>query len=50
MLERHAGRGPRGGTRLTPRGRKFLARYRCFRAGLDAAIRRRFAATVGRRD
>ncbi|MBI1735244.1 MAG: LysR family transcriptional regulator [Candidatus Rokubacteria bacterium] len=50
LLERHAGRGPTAGTRLTPRGREFLARYRRFRAGLDAAVRRRFAATIARRD
>ena len=48
LLERHAGRGPVGGTRLTPRGRDFLARYRRFRSGLDDAVRRRFARTVAR--
>jgi molybdate transport system regulatory protein len=48
MLERHAGRGPAGGTRLTPRGRDFLARYRRFRHGLDESVRRRFARIVDR--
>lgn len=48
LLERHAGRGPEGGTRLTPRGREFLRRYRTFRRGLDEAVQRRFARTVGR--
>jgi molybdate transport system regulatory protein len=48
LLERHAGRGPAGGTRLTPRGRDFLARYRRFRRGLDDTVRRRFTRIVDR--
>ena len=48
LLERHAGRGPDRGTRLTARGREFLRRYRTFRRGLDQAVERRFARTVGR--
>lgn len=49
LLERRAGRGPDAGTRLTTRGREFLARYRRFRRGLDAAVQRRFARTMARR-
>jgi molybdate transport system regulatory protein len=48
LVERHVGRGPVAGTRLTPRGREFLARYRQFRSGLDDVVRRRFARTVAR--
>jgi len=45
FLERQPGRGPRGGTRLTPRGRRFLAQYWRFRTGLDDLARRRFRRT-----
>ena len=37
-----AGGGPRGGLRLTPAGRTFVARYRRLQAGLDAVAARRF--------
>ncbi len=43
VLERGPGGGPASGTRLTRRGREFLARYRRFRRGLDAAAGRHFA-------
>lgn len=42
LLERHPGRGPRGGTRLTADGRRFLTQYWKFRRGLDQLARRRF--------
>lgn len=42
LLERRPGRGPNGGTRLTEDGRRFLARYRCFRRGLDDMVDRQF--------
>ena len=38
LLERRAG----GGTRLTPRGRRFLASYHAFRQGLDALVEQHF--------
>jgi molybdate transport system regulatory protein len=42
LLERTPGGGAGGGTRLTARGRTFLARYRRFRQGLDAVAQRYF--------
>jgi molybdate transport system regulatory protein len=42
FFERHPGRGPDGGTRLTPEGRRFLKRYRRFRQGLDSLVARHF--------
>ena len=42
FLERHPGRGPGGGTRLTPEGRRFVTRYRHFRTGLDTLVERHF--------
>jgi molybdate transport system regulatory protein len=42
FLERHPGRGPEGGTRLTPEGRRFLKQYRRFQRGLDALVTRHF--------
>jgi molybdate transport system regulatory protein len=48
LLERHPGRGPEAGTRLTRDGRRFLARYRAFRRGLDATVARHFARSFGR--
>jgi molybdate transport system regulatory protein len=42
FLERHPGRGSRGGMRLTTRGRRFLTQYWRFRTGLDDVARRRF--------
>jgi molybdate transport system regulatory protein len=43
LLERHSGGGPGGGTRLTAEGRRFVARYRRFRRGLDGLVERHFA-------
>jgi molybdate transport system regulatory protein len=45
ILERGAGGSPASGTRLTRRGREFLARYRRFRRGLDLAAGRQFTRT-----
>jgi molybdate transport system regulatory protein len=42
LLERRPGGGSRGGTRLTPEGRRLLARYHRFRSGVDRAVERRF--------
>ena len=42
FLERHPGRGPEGGTRLTPEGRRFVRQYRRFRKGLDGLVARHF--------
>jgi len=42
FVERRPGRRPRGGTRLTARGRRFLTQYWRFRRGLDDLARRRF--------
>ena len=47
LLERQAGGGPAGGSRLTPEGKHFLARYRRFRRGLDARITAHFTRTFG---
>jgi molybdate transport system regulatory protein len=47
FLERRPGGGGRGGARLTPEGRAFLERYRTFRSGLDAVVRRQFDAVFG---
>jgi molybdate transport system regulatory protein len=46
FLERHPGRGR---TRLTPEGKRFLNRYRCFRRGLDAVVARHFSRTFRHR-
>jgi molybdate transport system regulatory protein len=43
VIERPASGGPASGTRLTRKGKEFLARYRRFRQGLDALVDRRFA-------
>jgi molybdate transport system regulatory protein len=43
FLERRPGGGPRGGTRLTKAGKKFLGRYWRFRKGLDSVAGRHFA-------
>lgn len=43
FLERHPGRGPGGGTRLTTEGRRFVRQYRRFRQGLDGLVARHFA-------
>ncbi len=42
FLERAPGRGPSGGTRLTPRGRQFVTQFWDFHRALDEASRRRF--------
>ncbi len=43
LLERHPGGGAAGGTRLTKKGKRFLARYWRFKRGLDAVVDRHFA-------
>jgi molybdate transport system regulatory protein len=43
LLERRSAGGPGSGTRLTRRGREFLAQYRRFRNGMDAVVARQFA-------
>ena len=48
LLERRPGRGPEGGTRLTEDGRRFLARYRRFRGGLDDVVERHFRSSFRR--
>src|SRR3989304_6152572 len=40
ILERGPGGGPASGTRLTRRGRQFLARYRRFREGVEKGATR----------
>jgi molybdate transport system regulatory protein len=42
FLERRPGGGPAGGSHLTAEGKRFLARYRRFRRGLDARIAAQF--------
>ena len=42
FLERRAGGGPAGGSRLTAEGKRFLVRYRRFRRGLDARVAAQF--------
>ena len=49
FLERKPGGGPEGGTRLTPKGRLFLARYRRFRKGLDEVVSRHFERSFRQR-
>jgi molybdate transport system regulatory protein len=49
LLERHPGGGPASGTRLTRKGRAFLARYRQFRLGADEVIARRFTKAFPRK-
>jgi molybdate transport system regulatory protein len=46
FLERHPGRGR---TRLTAEGRRFLARYRRFRQGLDDVVASHFSRSFRRR-
>lgn len=43
FVERRPGGGPASGTRLTRKGKEFLARYRRFRQGADELVSRRFA-------
>jgi molybdate transport system regulatory protein len=47
FVERSPGGHPRSGMRLTDRAREFLARYRKFQHGLDAAGARQFARSFG---
>jgi molybdate transport system regulatory protein len=42
FVERAPGGGPQSGMRLTAAGKRFLARYRRFRAGLDDAVKQHF--------
>jgi molybdate transport system regulatory protein len=42
FVERAPGGGPSSGMRLTKAGKQFLGRYRKFRSGVDAAMRRHF--------
>jgi len=42
FVERAPGRGPKGGMRLTPRGRQFVAQFWDFHRALEAASRQRF--------
>jgi molybdate transport system regulatory protein len=48
FLERHPGRGPEGGTRLTPEGRRFVKQYRRFRTSLDGLVERHFKQSFSR--
>jgi molybdate transport system regulatory protein len=45
ILEREAGGGPTSGTRLTRRGRAFLARYWRFREAVEKGAGRQFRKT-----
>lgn len=47
FVERVPGGGPRSGMRLTKAGKRFLARYRRFRSGLDGAVKRHFERAFG---
>ena len=49
ILERGPGGGPASGTRLTRRGRQFLARYRRFREGVEKGATRQFTQVFGGR-
>ena len=49
FLERSPGGGPASGTRLTRKGKDFLARYRRFRRGADEILGRRFARAFPRK-
>jgi molybdate transport system regulatory protein len=49
LLERRSGGGPGSGTRLTKKGREFLAQYRRFRRGIESVVTRQFARTFGRK-
>lgn len=42
FVQRIPGGGPRSGMRLTTRAKRFLARYRKFRDGLERSVERRF--------
>ena len=47
ILERGPGGGRASGTRLTRRGRQFLARYRRFREGVEKGATRQFKQIFG---
>ena len=49
LVERNPGRGVHGGTRLTPRGRRFVDQYRAFHHGLERSVVQQFAKAFGRR-
>lgn len=49
FLERKAGGGPRGGTRLTKEGQAFLKRYWRFTRGLRDVVERRFNQSFKRK-
>ncbi|HSB78462.1 MAG TPA: LysR family transcriptional regulator [Candidatus Methylomirabilis sp.] len=49
LLERRSGGGPGSGTRLTKKGREFLAQYRRFRLGIDGVVARQFARSFRRK-
>ena len=42
FVQRAPGGGPHGGMRLTPEAKRFLARYRRFRDGLDRSVKDNF--------
>jgi len=48
FVERAPGRGPQSGMRLTAEGTRFLARYRMFRAGVEATVDRHFTRAFKR--
>jgi molybdate transport system regulatory protein len=48
FVERGAGGGPRSGMRLTVEGKRFLERYRKFRAGVEVAMNRQFTTSFSR--
>ncbi|HWT77243.1 MAG TPA: hypothetical protein VN203_03670 [Candidatus Acidoferrum sp.] len=50
FLERRPSGGPASGTRLTRRGKKFLARYRQFRKGVDTLVDHRFAKVFSQKE
>ena len=49
LLARRSGGGPGSGTRLTKKGREFLAQYRRFRLGIDGVVSRQFARSFRRK-
>jgi len=48
FVVRGPGAGPQSGMRLTPAGRRFVERYRKFRAGVEDAMQRQFERSFGR--
>jgi molybdate transport system regulatory protein len=49
LLQRTPGGGTKGGTRLTPEGRRFLQQYWAFRRGLEGVASRQFSKAFKRR-